>query len=76
MPVYHCKCCDYETHIKTHYTKHMKTKKHLNCIQNVSTIENSSKDKGIIVNIINKSYKYSQGLSKHIKYTRKIKMKI
>lgn len=52
MPVYHCKCCDYETHIKTHYTKHMKTKKHLNCIQNVSKNENGSKDKvDIIVSI-------------------------
>lgn len=71
MPVYHCKCCDYETHIKTHYTKHMKTKKHLNCIQNVSTIENSSKGKGYHCKYCNKTYKYSQGLSKHIKYTCK-----
>jgi vacuolar-type H+-ATPase subunit I/STV1 len=71
MPVYHCKCCDYETHIKTHYTKHMKTKKHLNCIQNVSKNDNGSKDKGYHCKYCNKSYKYSQGLSKHIKYTCK-----
>ena len=71
MPIYHCKCCNYETHIRTHYTKHMKTKKHLNCIQNVSNNKKSSKDKGYHCQYCNKSYKYSQGLSKHIKYTCK-----
>lgn len=71
MPFYHCKCCDYETHIKTHYTKHIKTKKHLNCIQNVSIVDNISKPKKYQCQYCNKSYKYSQGLSKHIKYTCK-----
>ena len=28
MPLYVCKECQYETKIKTHYTRHLKTKKH------------------------------------------------
>ena len=29
MPLYVCKACQYETKIKTHYTRHLKTKKHI-----------------------------------------------
>ena len=29
MPNYTCKCCNYSTHIKTHFTKHLATKKHI-----------------------------------------------
>tara|TARA_A100001011_G_C14321225_1_gene850758 strand:+ start:2840 stop:3598 length:759 start_codon:yes stop_codon:yes gene_type:complete len=47
----------------------MKTKKHLKCIQNVSI--NNSNDKRYSCKYCNKHYKYSQGLSKHIKYTCK-----
>ena len=28
MPEYICKCCDFQTKIKTHYNRHLKTKKH------------------------------------------------
>ena len=28
MPSYHCACCDFVTHIKTHYSTHLNTKKH------------------------------------------------
>ena len=28
MPLYHCECCDFATHIKTHYTTHLNTNKH------------------------------------------------
>ena len=28
MPQYYCECCNYETKIKTHFSKHLKTKKH------------------------------------------------
>ena len=27
MPIYDCRCCKYSTHIKTHYYKHLTTKK-------------------------------------------------
>ena len=29
MPVYNCECCRFTSTIKTHYTKHMLTPKHL-----------------------------------------------
>ena len=32
MPIYKCDNCNYSTIIKTHYTKHLNTKKHLNKI--------------------------------------------
>ena len=32
MPNYECECCNYSTHIKTLYTRHMATTKHLNNI--------------------------------------------
>ena len=32
MPIYKCDNCNYNTIIKTHYTKHLNTKKHLNKI--------------------------------------------
>ena len=28
MKKYHCECCNFTSHIKTHYEKHLKTKKH------------------------------------------------
>ena len=33
MPFYKCELCNYNTHILTHYNKHIKTKKHLRCIE-------------------------------------------
>ena len=30
MPIYECCNCNYSTIIKTHYNKHLKTKKHMN----------------------------------------------
>ena len=87
MPKYHCECCNYNTIILTHYKKHLKTKKHLEklmypkCIQNVSKcIIFVSKMYPKLEKVImaryecsycGKSYKYSQGLSKHIKYSGK-----
>ena len=28
MKNYHCKCCSFSSHIRTHYDNHLKTKKH------------------------------------------------
>lgn len=33
MPEYVCQCCDFKTHIKTKYTAHLETNKHLKCIE-------------------------------------------
>ena len=84
MKKYYCKCCNYDAKVKSSYDKHMKTKKHLECIQmlpqmypnvsimypNVSILE-KSEEKRFICKYCNKAYKYSQGLSKHIKYACK-----
>lgn len=32
MPIYDCECCKYKTTIKTHFSKHLQTKKHLRLI--------------------------------------------
>ena len=74
MPDYHCKCCNYQTRIKTHYIKHLNTTKHKKCIQNVSKTPKMYPkciQKTYSCKYCNKHYKYSQGLSKHIKYTCK-----
>ena len=77
MPDYYCESCGYKTHIITHYKKHLGTKKHLKCIQNVSQMyPNVSKMYPNVSKIFqckycDKVFKYSQGLSKHIKYTCK-----
>ena len=33
MPIYECKECNYQTKIKTHYIRHLNTKKHQNNIK-------------------------------------------
>ena len=49
MPIYKCDNCNYNTIIKTHYTKHLNTKKHLNKIDKLDgkllkMIEKTAKD--------------------------------
>ena len=34
MPNYYCECCNYNTKIKTHYKKHLETKKHTTNLKN------------------------------------------
>ena len=84
MKKYFCAYCNYDAKQKSNYDKHIKTIKHLKCIQmypdciqmypkciqNVSNEENMVTNK-FICKYCNKAYKYSQGLSKHIKYTCK-----
>ncbi len=84
MPLYHCVCCDFATYIKTHYRTHLKTKKHIvnqekHSVLSINNTKESNsnavciKSENKIYNCkyCNKRYKYSQGLSKHIKYTCK-----
>ena len=35
MPIYKCDNCNYSTTIKTHYNKHLKTKKHINKLKEI-----------------------------------------
>ena len=85
---YYCECCNYDAKVKSSYDKHIKTKKHLECIQNVSKciqmypkndqmypkcihLKHSEPENKFKCKYCNKSYRYSQGLSKHIRYTCK-----
>ena len=85
MVNYTCKWCNFSTHIKSHYERHLETNKHKQCIQNVSKMypnvstmypnvsknQNTCVEKRFVCKYCNKTYKYSQGLSKHVKYTCK-----
>ena len=85
---YYCEYCKYDAKVKSSYDKHIKTKKHLECIQNVSKciqmypkndqmypkcihLKHSEIENKFKCKYCNKSYRYSQGLSKHIRYTCK-----
>ncbi len=75
MVNYICKCCDYTTHIKTHYNKHIKTKKHLELSQNYQKLsscypKNTPKSE-ICCKYCNAIFKHRSGLSRHMKYTCK-----
>ena len=80
--MYKCECCYYETKRRQNYERHLETKKHLRCIQmypkciqmypkciQMYPKKDNSEESKFICKYCNKAYKYSQGLSKHIKYT-------
>ena len=62
MSKFQCLICDYYTDIKCNYERHMKSEKHLKLHTDSRVYE---------CKYCKKSYKYSQGLSKHIKYSCK-----
>ena len=76
MPIYDCRCCNYSTHIKTHYHKHLLTKKHkrslrssqLNKIVN-EVLEPSGESHPC--QYCSKSFTTKQAMYRHIKYTCK-----
>ena len=47
MPEYICKCCDFQTKIKTHYIRHLKTKKHQKKVEQ-GLVEKSINSKPLI----------------------------
>lgn len=78
MPIYHCKCCKYSTHIRTHYNKHLTTKKH----KTVLKIENSNKvemanevldplEASHSCPYCSRMFTTKQAMYRHIKYTCK-----
>lgn len=77
MPEYNCECCNFKTKLKSHFERHLTTKKHMNVSKmypNVSLMyPNVSKTKttGFPCKYCGKVFKYHTGVSKHIKYACK-----
>lgn len=78
VQTYYCNCCEYTAKQKSHYNKHLLSKKHKSLYSesddvskmypNVSTMYPNVSKKGFKCKYCDKEFKYSQGLSKHIKY--------
>ena len=68
--MFNCECCNYETDIKPNYTRHLKTKRHLEK-SNISptVVQQLSNSCPTIFkcNSCNKSYSSQSSLSKHHK---------
>ena len=86
MVEYNCNFCGYKTIIRTHYIKHLKTKKHLSKEkeQEIKIKENESKMnpneskmnpteslKKYICQFCNKGYSTNSNLHKHLKKCKK-----
>tara|TARA_Y100001970_G_scaffold244313_1_gene310333 strand:+ start:32 stop:1012 length:981 start_codon:yes stop_codon:yes gene_type:complete len=85
MTKYFCKCCNYDAKVKSSFDKHLKTKKHIEAINSHPkvtpkspqshpkvTIETSkNNDENYICKYCYTSFKYKQGMYRHIKYTCK-----
>ena len=80
---YYCECCQYSCKRQYDFTKHLNTKKHnkqlkMNHFVSQKLLVNSQvqEDEIHLCKYCNKSFKFSQGLSRHIKYhCKKIRMK-
>ena len=81
MPNYTCECCNFSTHIKTHFTKHLTTNKHAKSTQSQPKVNiESTQSQPFLENKIiepyqckycSKYFKFKQSMYKHIKYTCK-----
>ena len=83
MPLYICKCCDYKTKIKPHYSRHLNTNKHKKNNTKSVNIEpkkyhkntnlNESQNFNFICNYCDKTFSTSSHLSRHKKKNCRIK---
>ena len=74
MPEYNCECCGFTTKLKSHFERHLTTKKHMNVSKmypNVSFSYPNVSKKGYPCKYCGKIFKYHTGVSKHIKYACK-----
>ena len=88
MPEYICKCCDFQTKIKTHYIRHLKTKKHQKKVEQglveksiiskpqiyPNIMEEFDTNEEIICEYCEKSFTSLSHLSRHKKKSCKIKV--
>ncbi len=77
MKNYYCECCNYNTHIKTHFKKHMNTNKHKKSTQNQQKVnKKSTKSQQSYIcqhkcEYCLKVFTTKQAMYRHIKYTCK-----
>ena len=57
MPLYNCECCNYSTKIKSHFNRHILTKKHINNLEKVKK-EKKEKEKNNLSNIKKRTCNY------------------
>jgi len=84
MPEYECKCCGFSSVLKTNYTTHLRTYKHIrktqvkpNALPPVPVVQALPPPQPVSVHEIkckkcNKHFKFKQSMYRHIKYTCKI----
>tara|TARA_Y100000389_G_scaffold198831_1_gene236060 strand:+ start:743 stop:1633 length:891 start_codon:yes stop_codon:yes gene_type:complete len=77
MKNYYCECCNYNTHIKTHFKKHLATNKHKKSTQNQQKVnKKSTKSQQSYIcphkcQYCLKDFTTKQAMYRHIKYTCK-----
>ena len=80
MPVYECNCCGFSTPLKSNYTNHLRTSKHIrNSNQAVAlpapvpaALPAPVPEQEIKCRKCNKHFKFKQSMYRHIRYTCKI----
>ena len=79
MVNYTCECCNFETKIKTHYHRHLNTKKHNDLVESHLLVTPKSPlshpkvtpNFQFVCEYCKQEFKYKQGMYRHIKYTCK-----
>ena len=75
MSKYYCDVCKYDAKQKSNYEKHIQTKKHTRKLENHVMDEYQDKEtERYSCKFCDKSYKYRQGLSQHLRHTCKQKI--
>ena len=77
MPIYDCKCCKFSTLLKSNYTNHLKTSKHISNSQPKVNIESTQSQPKVnpeqsalfVCKYCEQKFKFKQSMYRHIKYS-------
>ena len=78
MPEYECNCCGFSTHLKSNYTNHLRTNKHIRNSNQPVTVPVAAPvvapepEHEIKCRKCNKHFNFKQSMYRHIRYTCKI----
>jgi transcriptional regulator NrdR family protein len=73
MPLYNCKLCNYNSLIKTHYNKHLKTRKHLHNVETNNNVGNENETSKKSMKMTQKDPKKTPNDPKKTQKTQEIK---